>query len=134
MEQEDWLIREIEKMGAVLLALIGRLKADYSSLQFDQELEMVDTYINEIFGMQVDSLIRLPDEQFVALSERVKSLNEANIGLLSDLLGEIARGLPAPDSEAAILKSIRILEMINLRSRTFSFERESKLEELRSRL
>jgi len=43
MEQRDYLIRKIEKIGTVLLAMIGQLKRIDNFQQFEQEKEMIDS-------------------------------------------------------------------------------------------
>jgi hypothetical protein len=134
MEQRDYILREIEKIGMMLLAIVGRLRKAATRREFEQEMELIDIDIKELFGMSIISLVRLPDEQFFPILENSAAYNDTNIELLSDMLSEVAGGLEKGDSEAALLKAIKLIEFADVRSRTFSFDRQSKLDSLKARL
>jgi len=134
MEQRDFLMREIEKIGKMLLAIIGRLKKAVKADYFEQEIEMIDTDIISITGISLKELLRLPEDELLLTLEKTESFDDANLELFADMLTEISSGLDKKESRETIMKSIRILEMIDSRSRTYSFERQSKLESLRGSL
>jgi hypothetical protein len=118
----------------MLLAMAGRLRKAATRREFEQEMELIDNDIKELFGMSIISLVRLPDEQFFPILENSAAYNDTNIELLSDMLSDVAGGLERGDSEAALHKAIKLIEFADSRSRTFSFDRQSKLESLKARL
>lgn len=131
MEQRDYMLREIEKIGAMILAMIGKLKGASGSTEFEAAVEMIDADIEEITGIPAGEIIMMPPGDFIQRLSNNTGFNEANMENMADLLTEMAMGMSKDESASARRKAIILLEWIDEHGRTYSFDRQSKLAELR---
>lgn len=134
MEQKDYLLREIEKIGLLLRAILNKLKlnADNGAItlenHFDQEKELL---LNEI-GFNIDEFALINDsdiEQYLSKFDGVKGVN---LELLADVLMEAGFKAENNMTTAYFEKALRLYELCNSLDKTYSVERESKIKELKN--
>jgi len=136
MEKRDYLLREIEKIGMMLSMIISRIAGNKDSYanslekQFDAEREML---LNEVgFDMQLFlSLEKAEIEPYLARFDGIKG---ANIELLADLMKEIGV-LATPSMKKEYLeKALNLYELTTAIDKSFSMDRESKIQEIKKEL
>ena len=131
MEQRDYIQREIEKMGAMLLAIIGKLRLISENNGQVQKVEMIDPDIIEATGY---TLSQIAEASPAEIEQSIRSLNgysEENLELISDILADISLISEGEESKKQRGKAILILEWIDNQGKTFSFARQAKLNKLR---
>ena len=119
MRQEDYLIREISKISEFLLALIGKLQKQQITKQD------LDVSFKEKTGISFEALLHATDDELLQLLTRNKAFNVQNIELLADFLG----------AQHELLHKIKAIELYSLceqLDRTFSLNRDYKLNILKS--
>mgnify|MGYP000868632445 FL=1 len=134
MEQKDYLLREIEKIGLLLRAILNKLKlsVDNGAItlenQFDQEKELL---LNEI-GFNIDEFASLNDSEIEQYLSKFEGIRGINLELLADVLREAGFKAENNMTNAYFEKSLKLYELCNSWDKTYSFERESKIKELRN--
>ena len=129
MRQEDFILREIQKISELLLGLIGKLirKKEESIEETEAEIE---TGLAENFEALKD-FFQLSAEEIIEIYKTTQSLTADNLELLANLLFEM--GVLAQSKgdsgrvETNLTKAIAIYEFIDAEGDTFSFMRNSKL-------
>ena len=134
MEQRDYILREIEKISVMLLAMLGKFKRIKSKKQFEQERALVNQHMEESGGLTIDKLLSFTDEEIISYSDKNKGFDPGNIELLADLLNVFAENLPDSESRNLNKKAVLILEYIDRETKTFSMERSLKIKELKHKL
>lgn len=132
LEQKDYILREIEKISALLLGLIGRL-ISVKEKAFEDENEWVS--IKKDFADQMlfdlDEIISTPVSGLEKLLTVEHGFDPANIELLADLIAKTATTFKF-EPEIRIKRAIELYELANRKSSTWSMERAEKIDHLKS--
>ncbi len=132
LEQKDYILREIEKISALLLGLIGRL-ISVKEKAFEDENEWVS--IKKDFADQMlfdlDEIISTPVSGLEKLLTVEHGFDPANIELLADLIAKTATTFKF-EPEIRIKRAIEMYELANRKSSTWSMERAEKIDHLKS--
>ncbi|MPL94486.1 hypothetical protein SDC9_40640 [bioreactor metagenome] len=136
MEQKDYLLREIEKIGALLRAIRQRLFGGKKSGAIQPAL-VVDAAKEELMretNFDLDKFLS-PDTQFT--NDYILSFagfSTENIELLADFLSEIGINDNSSHSEMYLEKALQLYNLCNLKSKVYSFDRENKINSIRNAL
>jgi hypothetical protein len=132
MEQKDYLLREIEKIGLLLRMILNKLvgkEENFAVLiekQFDETNELL---LNEA-GFDLDkflSLEKLEMEQYLSRFEGIKG---SNIELFADILKEFGMRTKSVKTKEFLDKALKLYQLCSIKDKTFSFERETKIREV----
>jgi len=136
MGQEDFFLREIEKIGVLLKAIISRLISGREDLSLSVErsfLEAKEALLSET-GIDLDKLLLMDSEETLHYISTFKFLNVSNLELLADLLYKLRVGEEPDKTKEILTKALQMLEICCLIDKTYSFERESRIGEIKSLL
>ena len=134
MEQRDFILREIEKISVVIMAILGKFRRIKSRKQIEQERTMIDKQLEEASGLTIDKLLSFKEEEIISFIDVNEGFVPGNMELLADLLIAFAENLPENESSNLINKAVIILEYVDRETKTFSMERSLKISCLRERL
>lgn len=134
MEQRDYILREIEKISVVILAILGKFKQIKSKKQFEDERSMIDNELKDSIGLTIDSLISLKEEDLISFIADRKDFDTGNMELLAGLLVAFEANMDRDEGHTLLKKASGILEYIDRETRTFSMERAMKINELKAKL
>jgi len=131
MERKDFILREIEKISVLLQYLIGKFVPSKSIEELQQTEKLINDEFKEAFGNNLNYILKLEEKDFDSEFSQKKGFNFENIELLADLLYTIGNDeiKTKPDY---LHKALLIYEYIDKKSKTFSFERINKINDLRS--
>jgi hypothetical protein len=136
MEQRDYLLREIEKIGAVIRAIRQKLfgGTDELAATVENQSEVLSEMLLSEAFIDLDELLAMDAAKTDEYLAGHQGFNVANIELLAGILAEIGmNGKPQP-SFALLEKALQLYTICNLRDRTFSFEREAAISHLKEAL
>ncbi len=131
MQQKDFILREIEKIGTLLRYLIGKLIPSSSVKNSEETIELINRELVENSGFNVDKILNLSINDFDKTFTKSKGYSFENIELLADLLYTIGNDQSQSKSNY-LKKALQLYEYINEKSKTFSFERTNKINNLKS--
>jgi hypothetical protein len=126
MEQKDYLLREISKIGDMLRYFVKKLveqKEEKEEIEFTEQLD-ADLFNELDLGM--DDFLQLPKEELFILIEQRKGFNAENIETLGDLLVHLSdRDI---ENRIKYLKqALNLYEYIDKNSNTFSMILSDKM-------
>lgn len=133
MEKKDYILREIEKISILLRAIINKLIGNRENLavsigdQFSVTREMLLTE----GGFDLETLLKNSESENESLFQKAIGFDSENIELLADLLVMLEA---EPGSNKELLfkkKALELYEYIDLRDKTFSFERNTKIRNIK---
>ena len=130
MEQKDYILREIEKIGLILIAIKQKLFGGKENLAITIEKQMEETKDALLTELKFDidnflSLDKAETEQYLAEFE---GFNAENTEHLADIISQIGF---AKKSENYLEKALQLYEFCIFSSKTFSLDRERRMEEIR---
>jgi hypothetical protein len=134
MEQRDYILREIEKISVVILAILGKFRQIKTQKQFEEQRSMIDSELEDSTGLTIDSLLSLPEEDLISYLAGRKDFDTGNMELLAGLLVAFEANINEKEGRTLLGKAIGILEYIDRETRTFSMERAMKINELKAKL
>ena len=129
MEQRDYLLREIEKIGVLLRAIFQKLLNEKDNLaitpekQIEDEKRMLMTEMN----FDVDKFLQL---NIVEANEYIScfdGFNIENIELLAEYFSTIGFKTESDVSRNYLEKALQLYALCALKSKTYSLEREEKI-------
>ena len=131
MEQKDYLLREIEKIGILMRALRRKLfggeKEDLSIAPEWHIKEFSEMLLNDA-NLDLEKLLSLDQQNTQAYLSGVSGFNVANIGLLAETLAEIGF---EHHSMPFLEKALQLFDICNQLDRTWSPERESHIRKIK---
>jgi hypothetical protein len=130
MERRDYLLREIEKIGMIISAIRQKVFGGKDNLAITIEQQMValkGMLLNEA-NLDFDKLIKLDSRGTDEYLSNLNGFNVENIELLAETISEIGY---EQNSTVFLEKALQLFEICNLRDRTFSLERDIKINRIK---
>lgn len=134
MEQKDYLLREIEKIGLIINAIRQKLFGGKGNLaltvenQFETLKEMLLTETNFDF----DKLLSLNAEESEEYICSFKGFSAENIEHLAECISDICLSDNYRGSKMYLEKALQLYELCNSKSKTYSLERETIINSIKS--
>ena len=126
MEQKDYLLREIEKIGRIMRAIRAKLFGGNENLAIT--LEQVTADLKEMLlndaNLDLEKLLGLDAADTDAYLNTLQGFSVENIELLAETLSET--GLKY-DSTVFLEKALQLFGICSLRDKTYSFKRETNI-------
>ena len=132
MDKEDYLLREVAKIGLLLRAIIGSLmhKKENLSITLENQFETTkELLLNEI-NFDLDKLLALDEEATLDYVSQRIGINTGNLELLADLVFQLGINRQPANSHIYFEKALQLYEYCNKADRTFSMERQHKINEI----
>jgi len=130
MPKEDYLLKYLEKLSRVIAAMLGLREKGFPQ----DALRQADETYNELLAIDLETLAIMPAGEFDALV-RKHGYSSTYIDALAKLTVETARcyGAECENLKMRIFseKALLLYRLLNEKDRTFSFEREMIITELK---
>ena len=136
MEQRDYLLREIEKFGLLIKAILNKLHLirDNSSIalekQFDETCELL---LNDA-EFNLKEFLWIDESEIEQYLQKHNAIRGSNIELLADLLKTMGVKNLTGNRSKILGKALKLYEICNLQDKTYSADRENKIEFLKNLL
>jgi hypothetical protein len=136
MEQKDYLLREIEKIGALFSLIFSKLLGKELKValsverQFEDEREM----LLRDAGFDMELFLSLKEKEIQEYLAKFSGINTANMELLADIIKEMGMKSEPVSGKVCLKKALSLYELCNATDKTFSFERVDKMNEIKSAL
>ena len=136
MEQKDYILREIEKIGQMLNMIrkkIARAEIN-NSLPIDfQFYELKNKMISET-GFDMDDFLEMNNDAAEEYLDNFKGFNVTNIQFLADIITLIAMKADHDTKNKYLVKALYLFEYCNSLDKTYSLNREQKIYNLKNLL
>ena len=134
MEQKDYILREIEKMAAILGAIRQKLfgGSDNLSLSVEKQFdETKDMLLNDA-GFDLEKFMSVDKAEGNAYLSGIKGLSVENIELLAECVAGLGSGGKSDTFRLYYEKALQLYDYCNDKSKTFSLEREERIEAIKN--
>jgi len=132
MPKEDYLLKYLEKLSRVIAAMLGFREKGFP----EDSLRLADETFRELLKFDIDELAIMPIEKFNE-AVRTEKYTTSYLEALAELAYETANAYIAQENnEKANLffeKSLHLYYLLNEKDKTFSFEREMIIDELKGK-
>jgi len=136
MEQRDFILREIERLGQVLSAIRQKLFGGKDRLAISVEKEVDDAkgILRKEVEFDFDKLLNLSEDETAKYLGGFKAFDAANIEQLADYMAEIGTSIDNDKSRIYLEKALHLYGLTNMKTATYSFEREAKIKAVKTEL
>ena len=132
MPKEDYLLKYLEKLSRVIAAMFGFRDKGFP----EDAIRLADETYKELLDFNLDELAVMPLKRFIDLI-RQKGYTSTYLETLARLAYETANSLELIENESFeqsfYLKTLHIYLIMNEKDKTFSFEREMIISELKEK-
>jgi len=134
MEQRDYLLREIEKIGAIMSAIRQKLFGGKGNLAITLEQQVNDTkgMLLDKMNFDLDNFLELNVEDTNEYLKNIEGFSVENIEILAEIISEIGFDNKCDNSQKYLEKALQLYELCGFKSKTFSFEREANINAIKN--
>jgi hypothetical protein len=134
MVQRDYILKEIEKIGAILSAFLQKILGGSGNLAItlEKQIENLKAMLLNEMNFDLDKILTLNTEDLNEYISGFNGFSVENIELLADCLSQIGFDDNCDSSKIYLEKSLQLYELCNLKSRTYSFEREANISAIKN--
>jgi hypothetical protein len=134
MEQKDYILREIEKIGLMLRMLIDKLKLIKPNEQEESEAFVSESVqmISEEMGFELEMYLELGEDEDHDYLMNLKGYSVPNLELLADLLSALGKETGKEQRTDYLKGALKLYESCTGFDRTYSTEREEKIRDTRN--
>ena len=136
MEQRDYLLREIEKIGAIVSAIRQKIFGRKEDLAITLEKLIEDTrgmLLNEM-NFDLNKFLDLNVEESKEYICTFEGFSVENIELLAESISEIGFDNTCDNPQKYLEKALQLYELSNMKSKTYSLGREAKINAIKNTL
>ena len=139
MQQEDWLIRQINQLGRVLGKILADLLGLKTKGQVGEGIEAAEQALKGELDLDISHLAAMPTDRFIITLREGKQFTDENFEMLADIFLIVAEELDQNDRDNGkkkqlLEKALIIYEYLDKSGSTYSFERHNKIEKIKSTL
>ena len=130
MPKEDYLLKYLEKLSRVIAAMLGFRDKGFS----EDAIRLANDTFKELLSMDSDSISLMPAEKFIE-NIRKSTFTSSYLEALAKLFIETAECYKSTDDFEKMLlfseKALLLYLLLNEKDKTFSFEREKIISNLK---
>jgi hypothetical protein len=130
--KEDYLLKYLEKLSRVIAAMLGFRDKGFP----EDAIRLADETYKELLDFKVDELAIMPVEKFVEIIKK-NGYTSTYLEIIARLANETANSFQMQGNElfaqSFYLKTLNLYLFLNEKDKTFSFEREMKIAELKEK-
>ena len=118
-QEEDFILREIQKISELIAKLLGRVS--------NQNLAEVDRTLKSQFDLSISDIINLNN---INLQIKVQNLHNDHIEKLAHLIYKMILNVDDLNKNELANKAILMIDLVDEKSKTFSVERQNLKKQL----
>ena len=136
MEQKDYLMREVEKIGLIISAIGQKIFGGKGNTAITLEEQIKDAKDMLFNGadFDMDKFLNSTVQDSNKYISGFIGFNNDNIELLANYLFQIGLSNKSDNSKKHLEKALQLFELCNLQDKTYSFERESNIKIIKIKL
>ena len=138
MEEKDYFKRQIDLIGKVLGKLLADLIGTKNSNGLTGGIDITNQVLKDKLDLDIDFLIAIPKDKIIDFLKIEKGLSDENLELIAEILIVNLRNSGNKMEEINRInlyeKCLKIYEHIEKFDKTYSFERNTKIQNIRSLL
>ena len=136
MEQKDYLLREIEKIGLIMSAIRQKIFGgkENIAITLESQVEAAKGLLLNETDFDLDIFLDLNKEESDKYISSFEGFSVENIELLAECISQIGFNDNPNNSRKYLEKALQLYELCKLKSKTYSFERETNVIKIKNAL
>jgi len=136
MEQRDYIIKEIEKIGVLLQAILNQFihRKEDLGIKIKNNYQEVNQELIDEIGINLDEILTRDESSIKDYKSKFQGLNTKNLELLADVLFQLGLSEEIDKKRIYLEKSIQLYEICNQIDKTFSIDRKNRIENVKNAL
>lgn len=134
MEQEDYLKRQIDQLARVLGKALTNLLGLKNKGQASFGIEISNQILKEELDFDIQELIDINTEDFIQTLRTEKHFTNENLDRLAEIFFVLADGQAEKDNRGLYEKCLTIYEYLENADKTYSFDRQMKINHIKNLL
>jgi hypothetical protein len=133
MGQEDYLLREIEKIAIMLRYILGKLTGNKEnpSISVERQFEETNELLFKEINFDLDSFLKLNESESKEYISHLKGNSSENLELLAEIIYQLGLNSKREDRSVYLEKTLQLYEFCNLADKTYSLDREAKINKIK---
>ena len=133
MEQKDYLLREIEKIGRMIAAIWQKVFGEKEpfATAIDQQIEETKEMLSNGANFDLDKFMTLKVEETNEYLNSFEGFNAENIESLARLIAQIGLSEKSQKAKKYLEKALQLYELCNLKDKTYSLERNARINNIK---
>ena len=134
MVQRDFILREIEKFGTIIHAFRQKIFGGSGNvaITLENQIENAKGMLLQEMNFDLDKFLALNTEDLNEYISCFDGFSVENIELLADSLSQIGFDDHCKSSKIYLEKSLQLYELCNLKSKSYSFERDANIKAIKN--
>lgn len=134
MQQRDLILREIEKIGVVVRAMINKIRGrETDEVRQEQSYVHHSAYLKDQLNLDIEFLVQSPMKQLKEKLSSNQGYNAENIELIADMLSELSIVSPAEDEIILQKRALDLYAWSIEIDKSFSMDRDVKINALKNK-
>jgi hypothetical protein len=136
MTQRDFILKEIEKIGAMVNAIRQKIFGgkDNTPITLETQIESAKEMLSSGINFDLDNFFDLDLEKSNNYICSFEGFSVENIELFAQCISQIGFDDKCEHPKKYLEKALQLYKLCNLKSKTYSFERERSIEALENAL
>lgn len=136
MEQKDYVLREIEKIGVIIRAMLQKLfgRTYFQAISVEKQMEAEKGLLLEEVNFDLDKFLLLDSEFSAKYIESFRGFNVENIELLAEGITQMGLIAKSKNSRKYLEKALQLYEICKMRDKTYSIRRETTIKMIKEAL
>ena len=136
MVQRDYILREIEKIGAIFSAIKQKLFGgkDNFSITVENQIENIKGTLLSEMNFDLNKFLEMDIADSNEYICSFEGFSVENIEHLAECISKIGFNDKNEDSKNYLEKALQLYNLCNSKSKTYSFEREKKIKAITEKL
>ena len=136
MEQKDFLLREIEKIGLLMSAIRQKLFGGKgnSAIMLEHQIENVKGQLLNEINFDLDKFLALSVAESNEYLLSFEGFSIENIELFADSIAKIGFSDKCDNPKKYLEKALQLYDLCNLKSKTYSIARETNITAVKNAL
>lgn len=136
MEQKDFILREIEKIGLLLRGILGKLmgRSENLSITIPYGFEFTNELLLDEIGFDLKYFLSLDELSIYNYLIQFKGLNLDNLELMAEMILLLSENEKPDNKEMFLKRALQLYDLCEKTDKTYSFDREAKINLIKNAL
>ena len=136
MEQKDYMLREIERIGLIISAIRQKIFGGKEGLSINPEKQIEDAkgMLLDGINFDLDKFLHLDIEESNKYLGHFEGFSVENMERLAECISQVGFNYKSDKSKSYFEKALQLYELSALKSKTYSLERERSIMTIKNAL
>lgn len=138
MLKRDFLQKQLEQLGIVIAKLIEKMTQLQSGADVQGIQKISDEVLQSEFDLNLETILALQEEAFISMLSENKKFSTGHLSLLAEVLFKLGESYERAGNPLFAnninKKTLLLLEYVTETDKTFSADRQEKINDLKSKL